>query len=80
MYLRLEVDASRILAQYPMNDTLDTFKVHLISLTGLSPFVALFSKRLQVTRLGLKECPKTTFLLHYCNRFSLPCAVFSRPY
>ena len=43
-YLRLEVDASPIPVQYPVNGTLDTLKTITMSLTWLSHCYAYLSR------------------------------------
>lgn len=44
LYLRLEVDAPRIHAKYPIGATLDTVKILQTSSTGLSPSMVLLSR------------------------------------
>ena len=44
LYLRLEVDASYIPIQYPVNSTQDTAKIFLVFLTWLSHFTAHLSR------------------------------------
>ena len=48
LYLRLEVDASRILIQYPVNNTQDPVKIFSVTLTWLSHSEACLSRQLQI--------------------------------
>ena len=54
LYLGLEVDDSRIQAQYPMYPTLESAKIFSISLTGLSPSEVSLSREIQIHRLRFK--------------------------
>ena len=48
LYLRLEVDASQIPIQYPVNNTQDTAKIFSVSPTWLSHSKAYLSRQLWV--------------------------------
>ncbi len=48
LYLRLEVDASYVLIQYPVNNTLDTSKIFSVTLKWLSHSEACLSRQLQI--------------------------------
>ncbi len=81
LYLRLEVDASRIPTQYPMNGTQDTAKIFSVTLTWLSHSEACLSRRLQVPEIRFMQAVcNTTSPLSFNKGFSLPCAVFARCY
>jgi hypothetical protein len=51
LYLRLEVDASQISIQYPVNSTQDTAKIFSVSPTWLSHFRARLSRQLRVPEI-----------------------------
>ena len=81
LYLRLEVDAFYIHAQYPVSTTQDTAKIFSVALTWLSHFRACLSRQLQVPEIrSVKAVYNTTSSLSFNKEFSLPCAVFSRSY
>ena len=81
LYLRLEVNASYIHTQYPVSITQDTAKIFSVIPTWLSHFKACLSRQLQVPEIrSVKAVYKTTSSLSFNKEFSLPCAVFSRPY
>ena len=80
-YLGLEVDASQIRTSYPRGTTRELRHILLHSPTGLSPSGAALSSALRICNIGLKDAShNTTSPLHYCSGFSLPYAVFCRPY
>ena len=51
LYLRLEVDASYISIQYPVNSTQDTAKIFSVTLTWLSHSEACLSRQLQIPEI-----------------------------
>ena len=51
LYLRLEVDASYIHAQYPVSNTQDTVKIFSVTLTWLSHSEACLSRQLQIPEI-----------------------------
>ena len=57
MCLGLEVDASHILAQFPVYDIQDTIKIFLDSSTGLSPFIVDRSRSVRQTLTKIKNGP-----------------------
>ncbi len=59
-YLELEVYASHIHARYPTHTTQDPFLSHELTITGLSPFIALHSRRFHVRSLGKQKVYNTT--------------------
>ena len=59
-YLELEVYASHIHARYPTHTTQDPFFSHELTITGLSPFIALHSRRFHVRSLGKEKVYNTT--------------------
>ena len=81
LYLRLEVDASYIPTQYPMNGNQDTTKIFSVTLTWLSHFKARLSRQFQVPKIrSVKAVYNTTSPSSFDKGFSLPCVVFSRSY
>ena len=71
-YLRLEVDASHIPAQYPVNGSQDTTQSFSVIPTWLSHFKALLSRRVRIAKRGRKNSLYTTSPLHFNKGFSLP--------
>ena len=57
-YLRLEVDASRLPAQYPVYGTLELVKTFSVTHTGLSPSIAEHSSSLLLPKLRSKDGPQ----------------------
>lgn len=56
------------------------FQTCFTSHTGLSPSLALLSRRLLVCKRRCKESPNTTSPYHFWQGFSLPYAAFGRSY
>lgn len=74
--LVLAIDAGHIHEGFPTPDTLELTHALLASVTGLSPCIALYSKRLHENVQAMRVSPNTTLP----EGFGLDCVAFTRSY